>query len=368
MTLGYKKIISITLSLFISICFSITDTNLSGRINIDGLSNDFDDDEKILSDSDGNLLESPSDSYWGKNNDIKQIKVTWDLQYLYLAVDACSYGNNVLLFIDIYDDYGIEDMSELKDIYDTDTWHRSFKFYNFKPDFFVATWDTNDTPQFWRVEEGSSNRVEQIFTIETFSTFDSDNLSGSMEVKIPFDMLFDEEHPKKIKLLSTITGSDEYTSGPDCAPDNLGGMANDEWQMVILDNYAEVFIDEDEDGSPDMGIEPQMQTTFLEWPPIKPEPLLVQNVIFENGKIFSPLLDQAVFFQLDTNRSSEFRVEIFDLNGKFVNFAQETNESLNWMWNGRNEDEDIVPFGVYILCFIADSNEISHNEAVVVIK
>ena len=140
-----QKIISIIALSSISVCFAVTGTDLSNRIIIDGFSDDFTIDEEILSDSLGNLLESPADSYWGEYNDVKQIKVTWDASYLYLAVDACSWDNNVLLFIDIYDDYGIEDMSELN------AWQRSFKFYNCNPDFFVGTWDTNDIPQFWKV-------------------------------------------------------------------------------------------------------------------------------------------------------------------------------------------------------------------------
>ena len=160
--------------------------------NSDGL---HPNDEEILTDSLGNLLESPADSYWGEYNDVKQIKVTWDASYLYLAVDACSWNNNVMLFIDIYDDYGIEDMSEVN------AWQRSFKFYNWNPDFLVGTWDTNDIPQFWKVQEGGTMQVEQIPTIETSATFDTGNLFGAMEMKIAWEILFfDEEHSLQNKL------------------------------------------------------------------------------------------------------------------------------------------------------------------------
>ena len=118
--------------LIVSISFSITEIDLSDRIIIDGYSDDFTLEETILLDPLGNLLESPSDSYWGEYNDVKQIKATWDQTYLYLAVDACSWDNNVMLFIDIYDDYGIQDMSELN------AWQRSFKFYNMNQDFFLG--------------------------------------------------------------------------------------------------------------------------------------------------------------------------------------------------------------------------------------
>ena len=357
-----QKTSPIVILCFISVCFAVTGTDLSNRIIIDGLSHDFTNDEEILSDSIGNLLESPADSYWGEYNDVKQIKVTWDTTYLYLAVDACSWGNNVMLFIDIYDDYGIEDMSEVN------AWQRSFKFYNWNPDFLVGTWDTNDIPQFWKVQEGGTMQVEQIPTIETSATFDTGNLAGAMEIKIAWVILKPPNRSiQHIKLLSVITSGDDYSSGPDCAPDNLGGMANDTGQKVVLDNYAEIIIDADEDGNPDMNIEPQMRTTFYKKPPFEVIPLLIYNVIFENGKTFAPSIEGEINFELVSNRASEFTVEIFDVNGKFINDAENT-EPLSWKWNGKNENGKFVPFGIYILRFIADSGEVSHKEAIVVIK
>ena len=356
-----QKIILIIALSSISICFAITGEDLSNRIIIDGFSHDFTIDEEILTDSLGSLLESPADSYWGEYNDIKQINVTWDASYLYLAVDACSWDNNVMLFIDIDDEYGIKDMSEVN------AWQRSFKFYNWNPDFLVGTWDTNDIPQFWKVQEGGTMQVEQIPTIETLATFDTGNLEGAMEIKIAWEIL--EPNGRSIhhiKLLSVITSGDDYSSGPDCAPDNLGGMANESGQMVVLDNYAEILIDNNGDG-PDMEVEPQKRTTFYKKPPFEAIPLLIYNVIFENGKTFAPSIEEEINFELVSNRPSEFSVEIFDVNGKFINYAEKYDD-LEWSWNGKNENGSFVPFGIYILRFIADSGEVSHREAVVVIK
>ncbi|MBT3168548.1 MAG: hypothetical protein HN952_04650 [Candidatus Cloacimonetes bacterium] len=353
--------------IFVSFCFAETAPDLSERIIIDGISDEFSIDENILKDTLGNLLESPTDSFWGEYNDVKQIKATWDENYLYLAVDGCSWGNNVLFFIDIYADYGIEDMSE------TNAWQRSFKFYNFNPDFFVGTWDTNDIPQFWQVTEGSSMTVEQITSVDAAATLNTGNLNGAMEIKITWDTLYyggerSMQNYPSIKLLALITGSSDFSSGPDCAPDNLGGMTNDATQMIVIDNYAEILIDKDNDGNPDMSVEPNKRTSFLKRPPFEAMPLLIQNVIFTNGqKTFAPSLGEEVLFTLETNRGSDFDVEIFDLNGKFINFA-ENNGILNWKWNGKNEIGNAVPFGIYILRFIANSGEVSHKETVVIIK
>jgi hypothetical protein len=369
-----QKIISIIALSSISVCFAVTGTDLSNRIIIDGLSHDFTHDEEILTDSLGNLLEYPADSYWGEYNDVKQIKITWDASYLYLAVDACSYDNNVLLFIDIYDDYGIEDMSELINIANQEgTWNRSFKFYNLNPDFFVGTWDTNDLPELWKVQKGGTMQVEQISTIETSATFNTGNLEGAMEIKIAWEIFFfDGEHSlqnfPRIKLLSVITkGGLEMSSGPDSAPDNLGGMTNDSGQMIVLDNYAEILIDGDGDGLPDMDIEPKKQRTFYKEPPFEAIPLLINNVIFENGKTFAPSIEEEINFELVSNRASEFSVEIFDVNGTFIDYAEKYDD-LQWSWDGKNDNGSFVPFGIYILRFIADSGEVSHKEAVVVIK
>jgi len=351
------------LTLIFSFCFMETGTDLSTRITIDGLSDDFTSDEEILSDAMGNPLESSTDSYWGEYNDVKQIRATWDETYLYIAVDACSWDNNLMLFIDVYDSYGIEDMSEVT------AWQRSFKFYNFNPDYFVGTWDTNDSPQFWRVQQGGSIQVELDQSIETYSTLNTGSLGRSMEVKIPWtSLIVDEEPITSIKLLSLITSGDDYTSSPDCAPDNLGGMTNNSSQMVVIDNFAEILIDGDGDGNPDMGVSPQAQTEFYKTPPFDPLALLIQGVIFENGKSFSPSLGEKIYFELETNRGTEFNVKIFDVSGKFIDNADSDSGPLNWSWDGKNKRGNVSPFGVYILYFIADSGELSHKEAVVLIK
>jgi hypothetical protein len=212
-------------------------------------------------------------------------------------------------------------------------------------------------------------QVEQIQSIETYSTFDTGSLERSMEIKVPWSTLSSSGSSiQSIKLLALITSGDDYSSSPDCAPDNLGGMTNNPSQMVVLDNYVEILIDKDEDGNPDMNINPQTDASFNERPPFESVPLLIQNVIFENGKTFAPSLDEEIYFVLETNRITEFDVKIFDLDGKFIAYADENSGALNWKWNGKNKNGNLVPFGIYILYFITDSGELSHKEAVVVIK
>ena len=188
--------------LMTSLAFLMTELDLSNRIVIDGFSEEFTLDEYILSDSLGSLLESPTNSYWGEYNDVKQIKVTWDTTYLYISVDACSWDNNVLLFIDTDNSYGIENMIDLN------AWQRSFTFYNFNPNYFIGTWDTNNLPQFWEVQYQSSMHINHIQSIESVATFDTGNLNGSMEAKIPWDYLNSQilkfPFPHFLKIFKTL--------------------------------------------------------------------------------------------------------------------------------------------------------------------
>jgi len=371
----------IVLIFFLIIFFNLyseTADDLSSRIIIDGYSNEFTDDEIILVDSLGNLLELPNDSYWGENNDVKQIKVTWDETNLYIAVDACSWNNNVMLFLDIYDDYGVQDLKKLN------TWKRSFKFYNLNPDFFLATWDTNNNPQFWKVREGSSLQADEV-SVEDFATFDTGNLDRAMEVAIPWEVLYYSSERSmlnypSIKFLAVITSGDDNKSGPDSVPDNLGGMSENADEMIVLDNYVSILIDapENEDdefgnGLPDIGIEPNSRTEYLKKPPFKALPLEIIKVNFDDGKVLAINKMDKISFDLKLNRASIFGVEIYNLEGKHIGNANYSNiqdeEGIQkWEWIGRDKQGKYVPFGLYILRFIAESGEVHHKEAIAVIK
>ena len=106
-----------------------------------------------------------------------------------------------------------------------------------------------------------------------------------MEFKIPWNILKSNGNSiHTIKLLSVITSGDDYSSSPDSAPDNLGGMSNTS-QMVVLDNYIEILVDSDLDGNPDIGDSPQARTSFYKKPPFEPIPLSINNAAESNYEV-----------------------------------------------------------------------------------
>ena len=175
-------------------------------------------------------------------------------------MDAISWDNNVILFLDIYDDYGIGNMDDLVNGSSGDeTWNRLFSFYNLNPDFFLATWDTNTNPQFWYVEEGRFESViesgDEGLGYEDYATFNTGESGRSLEAKIPWaELYYSDERSMvnypNIKFLAVITGGGDHTAGPDSAPDNLSGMPS-ETETVVLDNYVMLSVDQNGDGVAD---------------------------------------------------------------------------------------------------------------------
>jgi len=349
-----------------------TAEDLSERIHIDGYSEDFSADEALfIKEPIDSSQELSDDSWWGEYNDVRQLKVTWDAENLYVAIDACCWDNNVIFFLDVYPSYGIEDMLELN------TWMRAFKFYGTNPDFFLGTWDTNDNPQFWKLDSGSNVQAQQV-TITDSSTYNTGELDRSMEAAIPWsEIYYDEEHNMVdfpvLKMLAVITTGADNLSGPDVMPNNLGGMPEDAQSTALLDNYVILNVDADSSGTPDFGVKPREIVDFYKTPPFEEIALQVDEVNFPDGQIFSPNSSNSIPFSIvlnDTTRVIQFEAEIYDLEGKHIVNAAKTGglHDLKWNWDGKDAAGKMVPFGLYIIRFIADSGEISHNEAITVIK
>lgn len=371
-----KIIVFVLISIFtltLSLCLQAeTAEDLSERIVIDGYSQDFSADEALfIKEPLDSCQELNDDSWWGEYNDVRQLKVTWDEEYLYLAVDACCWDNNVIFFLDVYDDYGIQDMLELN------TWMRAFKFYGSNPDFFMGTWDTNDNPQFWKLDEGSNQQAQQV-TIVDSSTYNTGELDRSMEAAIPWSKIYYNSERNMadypiLKMVAVVTTGSDNLSGPDVIPNNLGGMPDDAQSTALLDNYLLLNVDADSSGTPDFGVKPREIVDFYKTPPFKEIALEINKVKFPDGKILYQSGSEPIPFNIllnDTTRIISFDAEIYNLEGRHLADATKVGDAhaMSWTWDGRDKHGKKVPFGIYLLRFIADSGEISKNEAITVIK
>jgi hypothetical protein len=273
--------------------WAATGRDLSQRIRIDGFTADWGADEQLFGyNATLKMLEEPTDdSKWGTNNDLGQVRVTWDADSLYLAGEAKIWGNNLVIWVDAIPGRGMTTMSGLN------SWSRNFTFdgtdaahdNDFAPDLFGATWDGNPTPHLVIHDNGTQVTDLQVGggQFRAASTFYQDRDARAMELAVPWSVVFANDPEtrdtvvtvggttdtlrwfppgqRRLKICAAITAGGDNTGGPDSGPDNTRGHTSDGSAFVYLDNFAEIALDLKDDtglghggpdGIPDWGVSP----------------------------------------------------------------------------------------------------------------
>lgn len=405
-------------------CGAVTARDLSGRMRVDGFTTEWTDDEKVFGfNPEANAPEEATDdSRWGVNNDINQIRISWDAQYLYVAGEGRIWDNNMVLLFDTVPGRGLTSMTALN------SWRRNFDFDTtgaatgggFAPDFFAATWDGNNSPRL--IVQLAGNQVDDERVGPYFSsvaTFLQGNPDRAMEVRIPWKSVFLGQaglgtrdtvmtvagvtdtfrlFPRgtKIKLCGVITAGGDGTGGPDSAPDNLRGFTDNAGDLVFIDNYAIVDLDRNDDtgiggggpdGVADWGVEPKSRITFRYRPPVVSLRFAVNEVILDRPA-FAPDRGEKVRFsvQLDKRlspddpvnqvRTLNLTANIFDMRGRFIRnlYVSQTRGALTPSdpaadsWDGRDERGNLVPPGIYVIRAVIEPNLSRALKSVVVVR
>ncbi len=393
-----------------------TARQLGGRIQIDGFTvssgptdtTEWKNDEQVLglNPFTGDADESIFDSRWGADNDVSQLRVTWDRDTLYVGADAVIWGNNLLVWLDIQQDAGMFSMFGLN------SWRRGFGFTgNFTPDLIGATWDNNLSPHLVlsHPTPGNFNNVDDLQAGNGFrgaSTF-SGNLRGrAMEFAIPWNTVMlgpsgGIGSPRAaiapgdsvslvppgalLRIAAAVTGGQDGTGGPDSAPDKTGCHVSDGNQSVTIDNFAIIPLDLQDDtgfgngspdGVPDWGIAPSERVTFRFQPPIRCKPIESQELDVDRPAFSPDRGEQATFkfdFKLrldptdpaDQLRTMKAAATVHNLRGDKVRDLYFLSERLALdqrdpcltgtstecvdVWDGRDNLGRVVPPGVYVL-------------------
>ena len=408
---------------------ALTARDLSARVHLDGYTNEFvpgDEDVFGIDPRSGLLQESRTDSPW-TNNEIYQIRVTWDAQFLYVAVEGKIWGNNMLILMDTVPGRGLNDMTNLN------SWRRNISFDafgrfagdEFLPDIFGATWDTNLNPRL--LTQLSGNQVDDRQVGPDFrasASFDQGNDGRAMEFAIPWRNVFAgiagvgtrdtvvnvggvvdtlRRMPlgvHSIKLTAVLTAGWDGSGGPDSAPDNLRGHTNDGNANIVIDNYARIDLDENDDtgmgnggpdGIPDWNVSPIQRVQFRYPPPVVPVRFFLDAMTF-NRPAFAPDAGDVVHFgvklkpalnpsdPLDQARRVTLSAGVYDIRGRWVRTlfqnwnttALDANQNLEseqkGLWDGRDGSGNRVPPGVYIVRMVIEPNLDRVTRAVVVVR
>jgi hypothetical protein len=344
-------------------CPAFATTVANRDILIDGDSSDFAEDETLL----GAGEELNFDSRWGENNDVNQIKLSWDLENLYVAVDGRCWGNNIILFLDTDPLGGIPDQGKVN------AWNRKFFFFGHRPDFFLATWDTNTEPQFWRVQPGATQTVEQVnqSSFDASASFSQGRPDASMEAALPWTLIYPElelgsvPEDAEIAVVAAVVTSSDFNSGPDAAPNSSQPMPENEGDYAFIDNFAILRIDRDADGLPDLEVAPNLREgdAISHTPPMSlrldPTQAGVDRaftILEAEPKAISPNGDgraDAVDFRVALNGDGILNVDIYDALGRrirrlLIERALSDGMEITPSWDGKDSDGRPVDAGVYI--------------------
>ncbi len=345
-------------------CLTLAVTSEHRDILLDGDSSDFTEDEELF----GPGEELNFDSRWGENNDVNQIKVSWDSENLYVAVDGRCWGNNIMFFLDTDPAGGVSDMSKVN------AWNRKFFFFGHRPDFFLGTWDGNTEPQFWRVPPGASQTVEQFMgSLDTHATFSQGQPGAAMEAALPWPLLFPGLESgvvpvgAEIAMVAAVVSAHDFNSGPDVAPNSTQIMPDNPGDAAFIDNFAIVRVDRDEDGLPDLGVLPNLREgdAISATPPmgfrLTPSNNFIELTFSKldvEPRAISPNGDgnaDEVEFDIAFNADGLLNLDIYDSLGRRVRRLLVEKDptdplAVQWpvTWDGKDADGRVVDAGIYL--------------------
>jgi hypothetical protein len=409
--------------------WATTARSLSERILVDGFTTDWEADESLFGYNAAlKMLEEPTDdSKWGVNNDISQVRVTWDADTLYFAGDAKIWGNNLVILVDVLPDRGMATMSGLN------SWSRNFTFdttdvvhnNDFAPDLFGATWDQNPTPHLVIYNSGTQVTDLQVGggQFRAASAFYQDRDGRAMEVAVPWSLVFADDPDsrdtvvtvggirdtlrwfppgsRRLKICCVLTAGGDNTGGPDSAPDNTRGHTSDGTAFVYIDNFAEIALDLKDDtglghggpdGIPDWNVGPCDRAEPGRFRFKYPVPVVSVRFGLDqlelNRPAFAPDLGERVHFRFEVTppldpadplapyRTVDLSANVFDMRGRFVRnlYIYDRRSALAPAdptldaWDGRDQSGRVVAPGVYVLRLVIEPNLSRQTRSVVVVR
>jgi len=331
-----------------AVCISATAPDLSTRIRIDGRVDEYTQDEWIL-DSTTVFRESPVDSRWGIDNDIHRIAMTWDENFLYIAVETLAQSNALMAFLE-YATAGAADLVSAGPL------RRNVVFSGITPNLIVqADMSSLDAVA---AEVSILEPLRYLSPDDYESQFFQPSLGpGALEVALPWSGVFPASG--YMRLLAIITGG-VGTGAGDAAPDPTALLEFHRDAQARLDNSITVPVDENRDGVPDMGVAPRSVVSFGF---VQNEPVSKScdiEVRLES-KSFSPDNAEVLRFQIGAKCSETVEMylscEVYSVTGQRVRvlFVDERRVfqpgvAPPWdEWDGRNDRGEIVRGGAYIV-------------------
>jgi hypothetical protein len=346
-------------SILPALSFASTAPDLRSQITINGDVSDFAADDWVL-DETTTFAENADDSRWGTDNDIRAIAVTWDNFNVYIGVPAVVVSTTLMLFVDVGCG-GVDDLHEGSDF------RRNIEFSVNTPNILMKVRHMSVPPELAALD--CNHPVSVVSPAEYQGIYAQDGSSaGALEVAIPWVLLpgFEEqdggvsvpEDGRNLRVLAVVTGGLGMGAG-DAAPDPSVALENDSTRVAILNNYVELPLDSDGDGTLDIGVSPRAVATYGVAVAEDVREILPITLIVED-KLIAPGKGQTLDFRValsppDYQQAVYLTGRIYSSSGQLLRVLFEDEPSFLSVgpvaksWDGRDAGGRIVPGGVYVL-------------------
>jgi hypothetical protein len=332
-------------------CAATTAASLSDRIAIDGDLSDWAPDEWVL-DADTTPYELSGDSRWGPSDDLVRVGVTWDANFLYLAVEFFGSSTSVLAALG----HGPGGLATL----DGAGVFRRVIDFPFAANV-LALANERDVPTIARVDDRSVLVLLDRAQAPAAVRAPLESASG-FEAALPWSMLSLDD---ALQLTLALTG-DVGTGAVDAAPDPSVGLPEttnpSSKARASLDRWLSIDTDADGDGAVDVGVSPRVAVIVLASnDPSQYRYDQVEVTLTASPRAFAPDRGEETAFTMSVHPGDELFItaRVYSVTGALVRVLYENaardvvNGSLATSsedrWDGRDQEGRVVPGGVYVI-------------------
>ena len=314
-----------------------TANSLSGRVVIDGLLNDYAADEWVL-DTGTNPRETSGDSRWGSDNDITRVALTWDRDFLYIAVEASTFDSFLQLLIS-------NRAGGLTTLEDTGEFRRAIQLPNAVN--LMALAQPGRIPDVARADES-----------HPFSLVDRGAVPVAMagvrtgpvgfEMKVPWSML---SLAVPVKLTAAITG-EVGTGAGDAAPDASRALDTDRFARAVLDRWFQIDADIDDDGLADIGISPRTAGSVMRLSTPPHARTDAGAKVSASPRAFAPDRSESTTLTFSSSTPVYIELAIYSMEGERIRRLTPSSinsGSVEFIWDGRDESNHVVRGGTYVV-------------------
>ena len=324
-----------------------TAPSLSGRIHIDGVLDEYAADEIVL-DTTSSLPEPGDDSAWGRDDDISRVALTWDHDFLYLAVEGRTFDTFLALFVS-------NRAGGLHTLEHAGSFRRAIALPDF-PVNLIALAQPERMPEVARADDSHPFALVDRGALPA-AVAGTRNGPVGFEMAVPWSML---SLANPVRLVSAITG-DVGTGAGDAAPDASSMIDDDRFARAVLDRSLSVVSDADGDGLPDAGVSPRSAVSIEGGTAPASARADAELEIDVAPRAFAPDRgEQAAFsFRIGTGERVFLSAAVYATNGDRVRtlFSDQERVPQNGVlpsgpddaWDGRDAGGGVVRGGAYIV-------------------